>query len=114
MSTSDAGSRPKGSRSREGAAQARLPGVVLGRADVPAFLGETVPRGDGAARPAAADGSAPFRRLGRRARLLPAPPRRPDVAAEGALRWAGVLPRFSWRAVRGGRGGPGPPPRRPG
>src|SRR3954467_2775313 len=77
----------------ESSAEDRLPRVVLERAAIPDLLGEGIPRGDGAAASPAAYGGAPLRRFARRHRLLPAAPRRGDVAPEGALRRADLLPR---------------------
>src|SRR3954470_12008491 len=89
----------------EGAAQARLPRVVLGRGAVPAVFRQGVSRWHGAACSSAAHGGAPLRRFGRRSGLLPAPPRRRHVATEGAVRCAGLLPRLPWRAGLGARRG---------
>src|SRR4051794_37851175 len=64
----------------EGARQTSLSRGLLERADVPGLLGEEISRGHGAARTSAAHARASLRRLGGRARVLPAPPGRRDVA----------------------------------
>src|SRR3989442_10368954 len=75
----------------EGAAEDRVPRVVLERAAVPDLLGEGIPRGDGAARASAAHRGASLRRVRGGHRVLPAPARRCDVAAESALSFASLF-----------------------
>src|SRR5258706_7362271 len=82
------------------AAEARLPGVVLEREALPDLLGEGILRGDGAALVSAAHRRASLRRVGGGARLLPQAARRRDVAAQRALRRAGLLSRPSPQARR--------------
>src|SRR4051794_37091424 len=89
----------------EGAEQTSLSRVLLERRNVPGLLGEEVPRGYGAASASAAHRRASFRRFRGGACLLPAKAGRGDVAAEGALRRAGVLPRLPWPARGGAHAG---------